>query len=183
MRISQVWRQVANLAFDNEKHLFDLARTRTLLSNSVNQPFYWGQAHDTYCRSLARAHLSVSNTWFTSSDIQDSHNIILVTSIGEGKFAPLLERLNIHVEHYQLTSHPEFIALSNAFYPCPRLTHLTVPAMHLPVPTAPHLLNLTSRAVTISLSWHLCWRSHGHPGHHQAPPALHLQWCGPLFLQ
>jgi len=71
----------------------------------------------------------------------------LVSSIGEGKPAPLLERLDIYVEQDISVPTSSFAALPNAFYPCPRLRHLTIPGLPLPVRTAPHFLGLTSLTI------------------------------------
>jgi hypothetical protein len=43
----------------------------------------------------------------------------LVSSIGEGKPAPLLERLDILLEQELSMHFPAFTALPNSFYPCP----------------------------------------------------------------
>ncbi|KIM39110.1 hypothetical protein M413DRAFT_447454 [Hebeloma cylindrosporum] len=67
-----------------------------------------------------------------------------VSSIGEGQPAPLLERLNITVQHELHQYIPSFAALQNAFYPSPRLTHLSLPASPLPDITIPHLSTVTS---------------------------------------
>jgi hypothetical protein len=71
----------------------------------------------------------------------------LVSSIGEGKSAPLLERLNIHIEQVLSKNFRAFAALPTAFYPCPRLTHLTIPGMPPPVRSAPHFKSITSLTI------------------------------------
>ena len=150
--MSQVWRQVALVVFDNEKHFLDLARTRIQLSNSGNQPLdvriklSTDVKDTTPTANLLREHISRLQTLDIRVPTYETA-ASLVSSIGEGKPAPLLERLDIVVEQNLSMHHPAFTALPNAFYPCPRLTHLTIPGMPLPVRTAPHFLSLTSLTI------------------------------------
>ena len=71
----------------------------------------------------------------------------LVNLIGEGTAAPLLERLDILVEKESSKPSPVFTPNPNAFYPCPRLKHLTIPGFPLPSFNSPHFINLTSLTI------------------------------------
>ena len=156
MHMSQVWRQVgasAKVVFDNRKQFLDLARTRIQLSNSFDRPLdvriklSTNVKDKTPTANLLREYVSR----FRSLDIQVptyKTAASLVSLIGEGKPAPLLERLDIHVEQrITVDDDTAFFAFPNAFYPCPRLTHLTIPGIPLPVPTAPHFLSLASLTI------------------------------------
>ncbi|KIM39121.1 hypothetical protein M413DRAFT_447461 [Hebeloma cylindrosporum] len=78
----------------------------------------------------------------------------IVSSIGEGQPAPLLERLNITVEQKLQYPIPYFEALKNAFYPSPRLIHLSLPSNPLPEITIPHLSTVTSLMIdSVQAQW------------------------------
>ena len=94
---------------------------------------------------------------FLSLDIQvpvheDAEEI--VSCIGEGQHAPLLERLNVTVEQGLQRPIPSFAALKNAFYPAPRLAHLSIPSNPLPEITIPHLSTVTSLTIdSVQAQW------------------------------
>ena len=78
------------------------------------------------------------------SDVDDAERI--VSSIGRGRPAPLLESLNIFVKR-KPTSFSTSTALKNAFYPSPRLIHLSLPSVLLLDITTPHLRTVTSLTI------------------------------------
>ena len=163
MRISQVWRQTAastKVVFDRSKHFSDLGRTQTLLSGDLPLDIQIKVSSDVefgkQTAKLLREHVAR----FKSLEIQvPSHETVetLVSLIGEHKSAPLLERLTIHAEQADSESQPDtFTSLPTAFYPCPRLTHLTIRGAPLPVSSAPHFRGLTSLTIDASdISCHL----------------------------
>lgn len=154
MRVSQIWRRVAastNLVVFNEKKQFgDLERTRLMLSGDqaldvqINVSTEVKFAPRT--AKLLREHVSRIQT-LNIRVPTDETAVTLVSAIGEGNSAPLLERLDIHLEQEDSNYYPKFISLPNSFYPCPRLRHLTIPGIPLPVPTAPHFKSLTSLTI------------------------------------
>lgn len=156
MRVSQIWRRVAASAkvvvFDEKKHFNDLARTRIMLSGDQPLDVQINVSTDVKfaprTAKLLREHVSRIQTLNVRVPM-DYTAVTLVSSIGEGIPAPLLERLDIHVEQDDDTDerYPEFTAFPNSFYPCPRLRHLTIPGSPLPVHTAPHFKSLTSLTI------------------------------------
>ena len=105
--------------------------------------------------ALLRQHVSR----FISLDIhvpEQEDAEYIVSSIGDGQPAPLLERLNVSVKQGLQYPIRSFSALKKAFYPSPRLTHLSLPSNPLPDITIPHLLTVTSLTID---STHLeaCW--------------------------
>ena len=106
-----------------------------------------------YMLALLRQHVSR----FQSLDIhvpvhEDAEEI--VSSIGEGQPALLLKRLSISVEQRLHRPIRSFAALKNAFYPSPRLTHLSLPADPLPDITIPHLPTVTSLTIdSVQAQW------------------------------
>ena len=95
--------------------------------------------------ALLRQHVSR----FQSLDIcvprhDDAEEVI--SSIGDGQPAPLLERLNISVKREPYPNATS-TALENAFYPSPRLIHLGLPSNPLPDITIPHLRTVTSLTI------------------------------------
>ena len=98
-----------------------------------------------YMMALLRQHVSR----FQSLDIyvpehDDAEETL--SSIGDGQPAPLLERLHISVKHKPYP-HCTSTALKNAFYPSPRLIHLSLPSLPLPDITTPHLRTVTSLTI------------------------------------
>ena len=70
-----------------------------------------------------------------------------ISSIGQGRPAPLLERLVLKVQKVSESNRfAEFLSLPTAFTPSPRLAHIELPGYPLPQ-TFPHLLTITSFAV------------------------------------
>ena len=106
-----------------------------------------------YITALLRQHISR----FLSLDIhvpqhEDAEEI--VSSIGEGQPAPLLERLNISVKRGLRRPILSFAAFKNSFYPSPRLTHLSIPSIPLPDITTSHLRTVTSLTIdSVQAHW------------------------------
>ncbi|KAF8878129.1 hypothetical protein CPB84DRAFT_351780 [Gymnopilus junonius] len=70
----------------------------------------------------------------------------LVTSIGEGQAAPLLERLVITIQGdvNEVQNNGPYTTLSTAFTPSPNLAHLQLPAWPIPATPPPQLSTVTS---------------------------------------
>ncbi|KIM37234.1 hypothetical protein M413DRAFT_448723 [Hebeloma cylindrosporum] len=70
-----------------------------------------------------------------------------ISSIGEGRPAPLLENLVLKIQRRPKSGNvTEFLSLPAAFTPSPRLAHIELPGWPMPatVPPCPHLSTLTS---------------------------------------
>jgi hypothetical protein len=130
----------------NQQHDFALVRRK--LNNSdlpLRVRIRLPVQDETYMMALLRQHVSR----FQSLDIyvpehDDAEEI--VSSIGNGQPAPLLERLNISVKQKPY-AHSTSTALKDAFYPSPRLVHLSLPSNPLPDITIPHLRTVTSLTI------------------------------------
>ena len=168
MRLSQVWKQATSastrVTFDKKKHFGELARTRVKLSG--DQPLDVCIKGSTEVRfgtrtaNLLREHVSrFQKLEIRAPDHETAES--LVSSIGEGKPTPLLERLEIHIEKdpakwpessyssefEEDPAESEFSALPKSFFPCPRLTHLTIPGKPLPARSTPHFKSITSLTI------------------------------------
>ena len=103
MRVSQAWKQVATstkAVFDKKKHFRDLARTKIQLSGDQPLDVCINVSSDvkftTSTANLLRKYVSRFRTLEIRVPKHETAET-LVSSIGEGIAAPLLERLVIHV--------------------------------------------------------------------------------------
>lgn len=155
MRVSRFWRQVASskVTFTgNKKKHFGELTTQIRNQLSGDQPLdveinaSTCVQFETSTAKLLREHVSRFRTLNIRVPMYETAEA-LVSSLGGDNPAPLLERLEIHLDDETYTNYPDFTAFPNSFYPCPQLRHLTIPGEPLPVHTAPHFKNLTSLTI------------------------------------